>query len=64
MSNNSKIKRIPKAEVRQKPTHPVYRTFNDVKSAAITLARLIAADCKDETPSDVQRFIDEFGLKS
>lgn len=63
MSEKPKIQIRKKKDVRQKPVHPIYRTFNDVKSAAINLARLIADDCGKDAPADVLRFIDEFGQK-
>lgn len=44
--------------------HRFYFTFNELKSAAIVIAREIVSDDGENAPRDVVRFLDEFGKKA
>lgn len=64
--NNKMTTRKPKIikKEAQKPTHRLYFTFNEIKSAAIVLAREIVSEEKENAPADVRRFLDEFGREA
>ena len=61
MSETRKVKVQKKGE--RKPPHRLYLTFNNIKSAA-ELAREIVGEQGNDAPTDVRRFLDEFGRKS
>jgi hypothetical protein len=54
-------KKEDKAQI--KP-HPLLFAFLNAKSAATEIARAIAEDSGQQTPSVVRKFIDEFGRKT
>lgn len=63
-NNEREIKVIKKANRQPAPPHPFYNTFCDAKSVAIEIARIIAQTDDKNMPSDVRRFIEEFGQKA
>ncbi|MCY7375993.1 MAG: hypothetical protein LH472_08485 [Pyrinomonadaceae bacterium] len=57
--------RIPKCSIAPAPpAHRFYFTFNEMKSAAIVIAREIIKDEGANAPPDVVRFLNECGRKT